>query len=390
MIIALTSLNIAGLVLAIFFILLILTKKDKHIRDYLLAFFIFLLGTFLLIKYFFHHDFFNSFPLIVYLDIYYWVLLGPTLYIYTLVTMKGENHLRINYLYTLIPALLVTICMSQYIFGTVTDFFNDWEQHNMITIIGSYIWIYNSPIFYVLTIFALKKHQKKIKNHYSFSKSIDLKWLFYLSTGFAAFIFFDMLRPIILYLFDYSSPYGNYRISLVVVFIYIFGIGYYGYRQGGIFENYIVDSNQIKKLEPTQQKLRVEVKKHQAYKKSGLNKEDAQITLEKLEHLMETEQLYLDCELHLAMLALRLDVSKHKLSQVINENLNKNFFDFVNGYRIEKVKELLTDPANNNLKIISLAYDSGFSSKSTFYNLFKKSEGITPANYRLRIEQKVG
>ena len=386
----LVSLNIAGLVLAVLFISLILSKKGKRISDYLLAFFILLLGTFLLIKYFFQYDLFNSYPIIVYLDICYWVLLGPTLYVYTLVSTRGENFLRTKYLLTLVPAVLVFFCYYEFIFGNVADLFNNWQNHSTIEIIGTYIWLYNSPIFYILTIIALWKHQKKIKNHFSFSKSVDLKWLYYLSNGFAVFLFFIMARPLIRYLFDYEYPFGNYRISLGVVFIYIFGIGYYGYRQGGIFDNYIVDHNQNVKQEPSRQKFRIEVKKHQPYQKSGLNKEDTQIILGKLKSIMLTEQPYLDSELHLAALSLKVDVSTHKLSQVINENLNKNFFDFVNEFRIEKVKELLIDPANNHLKIISLAYDSGFSSKSTFYNLFKKSEGVTPAEYRLKTQRKVG
>ena len=119
MITVLTGLNLAGVVLALFFISLILSKKNKHIRDYLLTFFIFLLGTYLLIKYVFQYDLYISYPVIVYLDIAYWVLLGPTLYVYTLVSVRGENRLRIKYLYTLIPAILVFICFSKYIFGTV-------------------------------------------------------------------------------------------------------------------------------------------------------------------------------------------------------------------------------------------------------------------------------
>jgi hypothetical protein len=271
----LTSLNIAGLVLAIFFVTLLLSKKDKQIRDYLLAFFISLLGTFLLIKYVFQYDLFNSYPIIVFLDIYYWVLLGPTLYVYTLVSTKGENFLRLKYLYTLIPALLVTICFYEYIFvGPVTDLFNDWENLPTIAVIGVYIWLYNSPIFYIITIIALRNHQKKMKNHFSFSRSVDFKWLYYLSNGFAVFLIFIMTRPLIRYLFDYEYPFGNYRLSLGVVFIYIFGIGYYGYRQGGIFENHITDSDQNKNHEPAQSKLRIEPKIHLSYQKSGLNKED--------------------------------------------------------------------------------------------------------------------
>jgi len=103
---------------------------------------------------------------------------------------------------------------------------------------------------------------------------------------------------------------------------------------------------------------------------------------------MQSEEPYLESELYLAALTDKVYVSTHKLSQVINEYLNKNFFDFVNEYRIERVKEFLSNPEYNQLKIVSLAYDSGFSSKSTFYNTFKKSEGITPAEYRKKYQQK--
>ena len=105
---------------------------------------------------------------------------------------------------------------------------------------------------------------------------------------------------------------------------------------------------------------------------------------------MLSEQLYLESELHLAALAVKVNVSTHKLSQVINEYLDKNFFDFVNEYRIEKVKEFLGDPNYNKFKIVSLSYDSGFSSKSTFYNLFRKLEGMTPGEYRQKHQLKTG
>jgi len=383
----LTSLNIAGLVLALFFISLLLSKKDKQLREYLLAFFILLLGTFLLIKYVFQYDLYNSYPLIIYLDICYWVLLGPTLYIYTLVSIRGENHLRINYLYTLIPALLVSICFSQYIFGNVADLFNNWENAPTIALVGRYIWLWNSPVFYILTILALRKHRDNIKDYYSYSKSVDLKWLNYLSHGFAVFILFLLTRGIVYDLLGWDLSFDNYSLSLVVAFIYIFGIGFFGYRQRGIFDDFKEIETPVKNLELVQSPEIKDIVNQLSYQKSGLNNEEAHLILNKLEQIMLSEELFLESELYLAALADKVDVSTHKLSQVINEYLNKNFFDFVNEYRIERVKEFLSNPEYNQLKIVSLAYDSGFSSKSTFYTTFKKSEGITPAEYRKKYQK---
>jgi len=384
----LTSLNIAGLVLALFFISLLLAKKDKQLRDYLLAFFILLLGSFLLIKYVFQYDLYKSYPVIVYIDICYWVLLGPALYVYTLVSTRGENRLRLTYLYTLIPFVLVVICFSRYILGTVTDLFDQDTSITIIAEIGFYIWLYNSPVFYILTILAIRKHQKNIKNQFSYTKSIDLKWLNYLTHGFAVFILFIIIRGPVRYFFGWEFPFGNYGISLWVVFLYIFGIGFYGYKQQGIFDNYIVSDAQQNDQIQTMSIVMHNEKNNLSYQKSGLNRDKAHLILDKLKSLMFVEQPYLDSELDLPTLAQKVNVSTHRLSQAINEYLGKNFFDFVNEYRIEKVKEYLANSTYNHLKIVSLAYDSGFSSKSTFYTLFKKSEGITPAAYRQQAQHK--
>ena len=71
---------------------------------------------------------------------------------------------------------------------------------------------------------------------------------------------------------------------------------------------------------------------------------------------------------------------------MINESFHQNFYDFVNTYRIKESKRLLKDPESEKYKIISIAYDSGFSSKSSFYKAFKKSTGITPGEYLNKVK----
>ena len=97
---------------------------------------------------------------------------------------------------------------------------------------------------------------------------------------------------------------------------------------------------------------------------------------------MTEEKPYLNEDLTSKEVAQKLNISTNHLSQVINENLGKNFFDFVNGYRVDLAKQKLSDPANNIYTIISLAYDCGFSSKSSFNAIFKKFVGVTPSEFR--------
>jgi len=101
--------------------------------------------------------------------------------------------------------------------------------------------------------------------------------------------------------------------------------------------------------------------------------------------LVEKEKPFLDPLLSLESLADQLQVQRHHLSQVINERLNKNFFDFVNYYRVETAKDYLLDKAKSHFTIASIAYESGFNSVSSFNMVFKKYTNQTPSQYKKEI-----
>ena len=118
------------------------------------------------------------------------------------------------------------------------------------------------------------------------------------------------------------------------------------------------------------------------YGNSSLNGTDAAAMMLGLRQLMQTAKPHLDSNLTLPQLAAKLNLSTHHLSQLLNEQLGRNFFDFVNEYRIAEVKRKLQDPALAHLKIEELAYGCGFNSKSVFNTAFKKFTGTTPSGFR--------
>ena len=97
---------------------------------------------------------------------------------------------------------------------------------------------------------------------------------------------------------------------------------------------------------------------------------------------MNTNKPYLDHELTLADLAGQLAISRNQLSEVINTGVGDNFYNFVNKYRIDEVKQLIRDDSKKHFKIVSLANEAGFNSKSSFNHIFKKLIGLTPSEYR--------
>ena len=96
---------------------------------------------------------------------------------------------------------------------------------------------------------------------------------------------------------------------------------------------------------------------------------------------METEELFLDENITLPKLAEQIGISANNLSQVINDRFQKNFYDFINSYRIKRFKLLAKDPKKRNYTILALAYECGFNSKSSFNKYFKSATNTTPSEY---------
>ncbi len=103
---------------------------------------------------------------------------------------------------------------------------------------------------------------------------------------------------------------------------------------------------------------------------------------ERLLELMRTEKPYLNSDLTAVALAKQLNITRHQLSQILNEQVGKNFYDFINAYRVEAFKSYLKDPAFANYNLLGIALESGFKSKSSFNAIFKKVTGMTPSQYR--------
>ena len=119
----------------------------------------------------------------------------------------------------------------------------------------------------------------------------------------------------------------------------------------------------------------------QRTKKSLFTDKEKVLYENRLREIMEKEQLHLNPDLSLRLLAEYMNLSPNQMSQLLNDGFELNFADFVNGYRLEEFKEKLTEKNAHHLTILAIAYDSGFNSKTVFNTFFKKKMGITPKAY---------
>ncbi|MCG8409802.1 MAG: helix-turn-helix transcriptional regulator [Bacteroidales bacterium] len=102
---------------------------------------------------------------------------------------------------------------------------------------------------------------------------------------------------------------------------------------------------------------------------------------EKIERLMQDEKPYLDCELTLEKMAKMLNVRENELTTSLNTDMGINFYKLINDYRIQTVKQKLNKFDNRKYTIMASAYESGFSSKSSFYRIFKEYTNMTPKEF---------
>ncbi len=103
---------------------------------------------------------------------------------------------------------------------------------------------------------------------------------------------------------------------------------------------------------------------------------------DRLERLMQEEQLFENPDLNRELVAERLGISPGYLSQVLKEGGNISFPDYLNGYRVAAAKSMLTDPNFQTYNVLSIGLEAGFKSKSTYYAAFKKATGLTPSTFQ--------
>ena len=118
------------------------------------------------------------------------------------------------------------------------------------------------------------------------------------------------------------------------------------------------------------------------YQKSSLSVEMEFSSIKKLEEIMATEKLFMDSNFSMPLLAKRLGVSRHHLSQILNDKLEQSFSDFLAGHRIAEAQKLLTSKENSFIKIDEIAQMVGYNSKSAFNTTFRKVTGVTPSEFR--------
>jgi len=215
----------------------------------------------------------------------------------------------------------------------------------------------------LLCLLELRHYQQQIKNNFADIEDVDLTWLKILVIGFliirvqAIFVTLGFMTSIDLnFSIDYSllGQLSNFMVMFLISFLIFFSLGVSNLFHG--IDSSTITNSEKQVVDP------------------------AHITA--LTLYMQEHKPYLNHLLTLDNLAAKTFMPPRQLSQVINRHFEKNFFEYINSYRIEEAKVLLTKPENEKITMLEVMDLAGFNSKATFNTFFKKIVGMTPTQYK--------
>ncbi|WP_461090034.1 helix-turn-helix domain-containing protein [Spirosoma gilvum] len=216
-------------------------------------------------------------------------------------------------------------------------------------------------------------YQKQIKEEVSNTENVSIAWVRFFMGVFLGINLFFLL--ILVNVIHHSTMFWSGRTIVVLFSLSIFALGYKGILQKAIFT---ISPNEVPQEPPVTA----------PQTQPTATKQPDQQLIDRLLLYMDDEKPYLDPELTLSDLAKRLNLSRSVLSQLINDGIGDNFYNFVNKYRVDQVKAFMNDPTMKHFNLLGLALEAGFKSKSTFNLIFKRFTGLTPSDYMKMLNDK--
>lgn len=318
------------------------------------------------------------------------VSLNPFYYLY--VRSLTQNGFKFNYrsLYHFIPGIiLLIIALLGYIFSfSQNDMMFHYTGFRLIYY-AIYIYFTQFFIYIILMVRMLLKHKSNLPDYFSYTENISLNWLWIFMLIYVIFSILDAS----LYFFGLYKICREFYYLLMIFFINFFG--YFGLKQADVYLAKLknsLDSIPLQ-LEQNENESLIEIINNEILEKksekeidekyisSNLSEKQKELILSQLEALMKNKKLYTDYNLTINDVALKLKTNYKYVSQVINEKLNKNFYSFVNEYRVSAAIEIMKSPIGSKLSIEGIAKTVGFHSRSAFNNAFKKVTGYSPSSY---------
>lgn len=309
----------------------------------------------------------------------FFMLSGPVLYFYVRSLIVADFYFQLKDIWHLLPFAAVAVFRLIFLPDSISSETFTGGAVGMVAWSVILLIVSSIVAYWIATVLLLLRHQKNVLHFFSSrSEKRSLKWvpLFMLVTLISHVLFFSgaFLRTgISVELAAMDFWLQPFNMALLGYLLLVFGV-----NQPIIFES-----------DREKQPLAVgKIAETEKYAHSGLSDQLMERLGGKILHYLATEKPFTNPEYKLQSMMQDLDLSQQHLSQIINEQLGKNFYQLINEYRVQEFLRLLQEPGSAQFTILSLAYAAGFNSKSSFNRVFKEMTGMTPSQYQKKIERK--
>ena len=373
---------IIGFIQALFFAALAFSKKRKEPADYFLGVLFLLLCYQLAVNYIivneslrekYVHFIGTSGPITL--------LYGPLLFFFIKNYISKNQRFKPKYILHFVPFFIDHLDgFNNFYFQTkeekledLTEIMNGYPDGDLAVFL-----IIRSihPIIYCLwSIRVLNVHRRNTLKLFSFTtEKLTLDWLWYLTWSMLIVGSFAFTINFIIVFFEIADWVKLRMLVVSMSALWVFFLGYYSVQKTPFYRSFPVKDMDTLELENVS-------KQPEKYEKTRLKEEDIPELKAKVLHHLEEDKPYLNKNLTIAGLAEDIGVQTYQLSQLINDQLGKSFFELINSYRVEEVKKRFFDPTYSNLTLLGIAMECGFNSKASFNRIFKQLTGQTPTEY---------
>ncbi|SHI46922.1 helix-turn-helix domain-containing protein [Aquimarina spongiae] len=312
----------------------------------------------------------------------YWLIalslaVGPLLYFYVKsITTSNFRFKKKDFFHFVPVSLFVIYKISIFVYDASLPGFDETQNgylkiHLDEKYVQPLVGIVESLQMLLYLTFTLQlyyAYKKKIQHFFSNTYALELNWirnfLFIYSFLFLYSIFEGVIGDLIVDLHWTQRWWYQFFSALAIIYIGIKG--------------YFTDTNTLKNLNfevvPSSEK-----KTPDAPKDNNILENKT-----KLEQFMNDEKPFLNPDLNLKELSKMLKISVPVLSETINSGFQKNFNDFINGYRVKAVQDMLKEGKQKQLSLLGIAHECGFNSKATFNRVFKKLTNSSPSEYAMQ------
>ena len=310
---------------------------------------------------------YREYPVFIKSNLPLQLIFVPLIYLYTKICTKENKRFRVSDLKYFLPFLAMFIYNIPFYFGKAARKIGYYERENItgtqtlddqIEIILVSLVVFVFAILIVSLVFRMRKNYENELSNY---REELIRLMFFLAWAILAFTFTGLVLSLLQlsgitypFIFDFLTAIGS---TFLVYFI-----GYYTLTHPQIFH-------------PLSEKLKSSTPK--SFQKVNESMHDDYLS--KIINSMEKEKMYCNPELTLQSFSEKINIPSYLVSKIINTKTGLNFYNFVNKYRIEVVKQKLLE--NPSPQIMQIAFSAGFNTKSSFYNYFKKDTGISPKDY---------